>query len=261
MWFCVLEYPVTRISLCAFYPHPTGNIIDATNAFYSWILSTTKLVSQCRQTPKSVSPLTQPGYSTALIPILCHWTRSGANLGLFSQYPHTSTPPSDQWILLLPVLFSFLFILFRPLTFRLWCGTSTSQVFPSILLFFFQSLFQRSTWHIFQLVFIILILAFLRGVFLSFSCSKFSVVLQGVCLSVTYMAWETCRVFYPLQVTVCTPEKSPAILYIPSGCRLPRRWRPHDSCPASGHDKFNVVYLLSFSERVRLYRVFHDFRT
>jgi len=140
-------------------------------------------------------------------------------------------------------LFIYLFI-FRPLTFRFWCVSYTNQVFPSILLLF-QSIFLLSTWHIFQHVFIIFILAFLAGVFLPVLFSKFSMGLQGVCLSVTYMTWEACRLFYPLQVTFCISEKSLAILCIPCGCRLKKRWRLHDSYPAYGHDKFNFFYLRS----------------
>jgi hypothetical protein len=52
-------------------------------------------VSAGRRSDPTVPLLTEPGFSSALVPILCHWTRSRANLGLFPQHPHF-IPPSEH---------------------------------------------------------------------------------------------------------------------------------------------------------------------
>ena len=225
-------------------------VIDASNVFYSWILSSTKFVCQWRQTRKSDGSSADRAWifnsaSTDPVPLDTFQSQSRLIFPTPTLQHHLRTNESCNFRFYFLFIYSFSSFDIQTL---MWFVYKPSL---SIYLLFFQSLFLLSTWRIFHPVFIILILAFFRGVFLSVSCSKFSVRVQGVCLSVTYMAWEACRVFYPLQVTFCISEKSLSMLCIPSGCRLPRRWRLHASCLAFGHDNLTLsIFVNSYNVSV-----------
>ena len=110
IWSCVPEYPVTWISLCAFYPHPTGyRLTQLTLSTVEFCLVRSWSVSAGRTEVLTVPPLTQPGISTALVPILCHWTRSRANLGLFSQHPHFNTTFGPMNLVTAGFIFFFIY--------------------------------------------------------------------------------------------------------------------------------------------------------
>ena len=137
MWLFAPECPVTWISLWACYPHPTGNgLFTPTNAFYSWILSSAKLVCQCRQTLRSDSSSadrTRIFISACTDPVPLDTIQSQSRLISPTPTLHsTFWTPEDMNE---SYFFFFLFILARRSTFRLWCGSYINQVFPSILLF------------------------------------------------------------------------------------------------------------------------------
>lgn len=141
MRFCVPLYPVTWISLCNFYPLPIGNgLFTPINAFYNWILSSAKLGCRC---PKTVIMYSFSGYrfrsfnaaTTDPMPLDTILSQSKRIFLIRTLQHPLQTTRSHECFLILPVLFSFLFILPRPLTFRLWCGSYINQVVPSILLF------------------------------------------------------------------------------------------------------------------------------
>jgi len=197
MWFYVLEYPVTWITQCAFYPHPAGNRL------LTWpTLSTVEFcllrswVCQCQQTRKSDRSSADRAWmfnsaSSDPVPLDTFQSQSRLIFPIPTLQHHLRTNESCY-----RRFYFLLFILFLPLTFRLRCGSYTNQFFPSISLsffFFFQNLSLLSTWHIFQLVFIILIMAFLRSVFLPVSFLKFSMGLIIYIYLFIYCSWVVTR--------------------------------------------------------------------
>lgn len=127
MWFRVPDFSVTWIILGVFYPHPTGNrlLTRLTLSAVEFCLVRSWSVSAGRPEVLTVPPLTDPGFSTALVPILLPLDTIQSQSSLIFPTPTLQHHLRTNESCYCPF---FLFILVRPLTFRLWCGSYVNWV-------------------------------------------------------------------------------------------------------------------------------------